>query len=194
MDMIKETIARQARRIRNDRRLSLDEASHCTEISKAMISQIERGQSTPTVTTLWKMAAGYKVPLTWFLNAESAGSSLIDTWNTPAVLGEDGKMKTRTIFPYDPSRSLEMLYIEWDPGCIHPSDGHMTGVEEYIFVKEGRMKIKTGHETVLLTEAQCFRFKADIPHIYSNPFPERCSVLNMIFYPHLSVQDRKGDR
>ena len=118
MDMIKETIARQARRIRNDRRLSLDEASHCTEISKAMISQIERGQSTPTVTTLWKMAAGYKVPLTWFLNAESARFILIDTWNTPAVLGEDGKMKTRTIFPYDPSRSLEMLYIEWDPAAF----------------------------------------------------------------------------
>ena len=39
----------------------------------------------------------------------------------------------------------------------------MTGVEEYIFVKEGRMKIKTGHETVLLTEAQCFRFKPICP-------------------------------
>ncbi|WP_242495341.1 helix-turn-helix domain-containing protein [Salinicola tamaricis] len=48
-------------------RLSLDAAARETGVSKAMLGQIERGESTPTVATLWKIASGLRVPMSYFL-------------------------------------------------------------------------------------------------------------------------------
>ncbi len=56
-------IGKQLKKIRQGRELSLDEAAVLTEVSKPMLGQIERGQSSPTITTLWKIATGLKVPL-----------------------------------------------------------------------------------------------------------------------------------
>ena len=49
------------RKLRTERGLSLDETSKLTGVSKAMLGQVERGESSPTVSTLWKIAAGLKV-------------------------------------------------------------------------------------------------------------------------------------
>lgn len=56
------------RKIRAERGLTLEEAAALCGVSKPMLSQIERGKSVPTITTLWKIATGLKVPLSAFLN------------------------------------------------------------------------------------------------------------------------------
>ncbi len=47
--------------VRKKRQLSLDKVAELTSVSKAMLGQIERGESTPTVNVLWKIATGLKV-------------------------------------------------------------------------------------------------------------------------------------
>lgn len=54
-------IGKHLKNIRQNRELSLDEAAEMTSVSKPMLGQIERGQSSPTITTLWKIATGLKV-------------------------------------------------------------------------------------------------------------------------------------
>ncbi|SIE94010.1 transcriptional regulator [Mycobacteroides abscessus subsp. abscessus] len=58
MDNIHKNIGENLRNIRRSRGLSLDMAAEATGVSKAMLGQIERGESNPTVTTLWKIASG----------------------------------------------------------------------------------------------------------------------------------------
>lgn len=60
-------IGERLREIRTDLNLSLDDAAKATGVSKPMLGQIERGQSVPTITTLWKIATGLKTPLSAFL-------------------------------------------------------------------------------------------------------------------------------
>ena len=54
-------VGQNLRRLRNGLGLSLDEASKLTGVSKAMLGQIERGESSPTISTLWKISSGLKV-------------------------------------------------------------------------------------------------------------------------------------
>ena len=56
-------IGEKLKSLRNTRTMSLDDVSALTGVSKPMLGQIERGQSIPTVTTLWKIATGLKTPL-----------------------------------------------------------------------------------------------------------------------------------
>ena len=93
-------------------------------------------------------------------------------------------MRAYTIFPYDPIRSMEMFYIEFDPQCHHASEKHSDGVEEYLMVLSGKLQIMMNGNEVGIQKNEAIRFRADVPHAYHNPFEEKCSAYNIIFYPN----------
>lgn len=66
-------IAARLKEIRTHRSLTLDDTANITGVSKPMLGQIERGQSIPTITTLWKIATGLKVPVVLFFRRTTAG-------------------------------------------------------------------------------------------------------------------------
>ena len=86
-------IGKHLKNIRQNRELSLNEAAEMTGVSKPMLGQIERGQSSPTITTLWKIATGLKVPLSSFLQEEKTKYSVVDLSEQNAVLAENGAMR-----------------------------------------------------------------------------------------------------
>jgi len=53
---ISRSIAQHLQSVRKARGLSLDKTAQLTGVSKAMLGQIERGESSPTIATLWKIA------------------------------------------------------------------------------------------------------------------------------------------
>src|SRR5690554_5668235 len=57
-------IAKNLKAIRESKKLSLEKVAELTGVSKTMIGQIERGESAPTITTIWKIANGLKVSFT----------------------------------------------------------------------------------------------------------------------------------
>ena len=64
--------------VRFKRGLTLDEASKLTGVSKAMLGQIERGESVPTISTLWKISTGLKLSFSEFLSSKKQDSEVID--------------------------------------------------------------------------------------------------------------------
>lgn len=186
MNNLKSTIIEKMKTVRASKQLSLEQASEVTGISKAMLSQIERGQSIPTITTLWKISTGYKLPLTYFLSEDKTNYTKVDILDTEPVYEEQEAMRTFTLFPYTPTQHFEILYIEFEPGCVHQSSKHISGVEEYIFIQNGQLELRVHDETILLAEKQCFRFKADVPHCYTNPSDQTCCMINFILYPTIA--------
>lgn len=74
------------------------------------------------------------------------------------------------------------FYIELDPGVRHESLSHVTGVEEYVFLVDGTLKMVIGGKEVLLQEKQFIRFGADVSHTYHNISDKACAAYNVIFY------------
>lgn len=177
-------IGNRLREIRTKNNMSLDEASKATGVSKPMLGQIERGQSTPTITTLWKIATGLKTPLSAFLEEQQTDYSCINVCGSEPIEEDNGRMRAFPVFPYDPIRNMEMYFIEFDPGCQHASDKHNDGVEEYIMVLNGKLQLIINGEEVTIKKNEAIRFRADVPHEYNNPYNGKCSVYNMIFYPN----------
>ena len=66
MDRLNELIAENLKDIRKGKGLSLEQVSSLTTISKSMLSQLERGEVNPTISTVYKLALGLKVPVTAF--------------------------------------------------------------------------------------------------------------------------------
>ena len=177
-------IGARLREIRTNLNISLEDASKMTGVSKPMLGQIERGQSAPTVTTLWKIAAGLKIPLSSFLRERQPEYAVIRITGEEAVAEDSGRMRAYPVFPYDPIKSTEVFFIEFDAGCAHSSEKHNDGVEEYVIVLSGKLQLVINGKEVVIGEKEAVRFRADIPHEYNDPFPEKCTALNVIFYPN----------
>ncbi len=58
MEQVSLKIGERLKEIRNTRQLTLDDVAELTGVSKPMLGQIERGQSSPTINILWKISGG----------------------------------------------------------------------------------------------------------------------------------------
>lgn len=182
MEQISWKIGQRLKEIRSVRRLTLDDVARLTGVSKPMLGQIERGQSSPTIHVLWKISTGLRIPLSFFCRQTEAKYTVAGLDEAEALTEEDGGMRAYALFPFDPVRNLEAFYIEFDAGVRHDSLPHVAGVEEYVFLVQGTLKVVIGEQEVFLKERQSIRFGADTPHGYHNISDEICAAYNVIFY------------
>lgn len=148
-----------------------------------MLGQIERGQSSPTINTLWKISTGLKIPLSFFCKQQEADFQVVNLEDVEHITEEEGGMKAYPMFPFDPVRNVEVFYLEMEAQVRHSSEAQRRGVEKYIFVTDGALKVIIGEEEISLTPGQSLRFQADSPHVYHNVSDVQCSFYDMIFYP-----------
>ncbi|MCY6485537.1 XRE family transcriptional regulator [Clostridium aestuarii] len=175
-------IGNKLKDIRNKRNLSLDEVAKLTSVSKAMLGQIERGQSNPTVSTLWKIATGLKVSFSLFIDENQDDLKVIYQNDISPIIEDNNRMRLYPIFPFDTNKGFEIFTIELEPGCNHISTPHNDGVEEYIIVTEGQIEININDEKFILQKGNSIRFMANKPHTYTNINQDRSVFQNIILY------------
>ena len=71
---IYQAVGQNIHRIRKAQQLSIDRAAALSGVSKSMLGQIERGESSPTISTLGKIVEGIPVPLEELLYREKDGT------------------------------------------------------------------------------------------------------------------------
>lgn len=182
MDDLLTNIGMTLRKTRTERRLTLEEASALTGVSKAMLGQIERGESTPTISTLWKISTGLKLPFSEFLSARREDSRVIHLDELEPVYESEGRMILHNVFPFDPMTGFELFHIRLLPGAHHVSESHKASTQEYVVVTEGALEILLNGSRHILEAPAAMSFQADIPHEYANPFETDAVFQNIVKY------------
>lgn len=184
MEQIHIKVGRNLHRIRKARGLSLDKVAEVTGVSKAMLAQIERGDTNPTISILWKIATGLKISFTTLVEEESPEISVVRTEALEPFLSEEGAYRTYPLFPFNSAKQFEVYSVEIDPGCVHPSEPHNEGVEEWILVFEGDLEVEIGNEAFQVCAGSAIHFPADRPHVYRNLAPTVTRFHVIIHYPN----------
>lgn len=179
MNDITHRVAVALRDLRKKRGWSLDKTAQITGVSKAMLGQIEREESSPTIATLWKIATGFHVPFSLFLSEEVPDDR---TGQSMTLHPNDEKIKVLSLFPYDQKVGCEIFFIELLPGCEHLSLPHESGVIEHVLAVEGTSEVLVDDSWKRLTQGEGLQFRADRPHGYRNPLNERSLIYNIIHY------------
>ena len=181
---IKSNIGKNLNNARKKRGLSLDKVAELTGVSKAMLGQIERGESTPTVNVLWKIATGLKVSFSSLLanREEDKETLLVQHSEVTPIIEENGQMRIYPQFMFDSDRGFEVFIIELEPGCSHRSEPHDEGVEEYISLVEGVLEITIGEDVYVLNKGDAIRYLANKVHIYRNLSDKLTNFHNIIYY------------
>lgn len=149
-----------------------------------MLGQIERGESSPTIATLWKIAKGFKTSFSSFIAEESHIHEPMTRSGRPELIHpSDDKIQVMPLFSFDEALHFEVFVIDLLAGCEHLSPPHDDGVIEHIIVVEGQMEVLTNGKWHLLKKGEGLKFKANQPHGYRNRKAKKASFHDMIHYP-----------
>ena len=184
MKQISKNIAFNLRTLRKERGWSLDKTAHETGVSKAMLGQIEREESSPTIATLWKIATGFEVPFSSFLEKHRANKTPGDEKGVQLFHSEDGNMRVDPIFPFDQKLRFEMFVIQLLPQYEHLSVPHEKGIVEHVVVTSGKMEVLINGVWNILNVREGIHFNAEQEHGYRNPCSDQTVTFhNIIHYP-----------
>jgi transcriptional regulator with XRE-family HTH domain len=155
------------RRLRNQRGLSLEKLSKLSGVSRAMLGQIELGQSAPTINVLWKISSALGVPFSALISARNTGGLHVLRAEAAKVLtSHDGSYSSRALFPFDEPRRVEFYELRIAPGGAEKADAHNPGTVENLVVAQGAVEIEVGGRKELLGRGDAIVFEADVPHVY----------------------------
>jgi transcriptional regulator with XRE-family HTH domain len=157
------------RRLRTKRGLSLERLSQLSGVSRAMLGQIELGQSAPTINVLWKIARALEVTFSALISTRTQSGALILRSNDSKVLtSKDRSFSSRALFPFDEPRRVEFYELRLTPGGVETADPHAPGTSENLVVTAGTVEIVVGGDTHRLETGDSILFEADAPHAYKN--------------------------
>lgn len=182
MEPIHKKVGKNLHAIRKSRGLSLDNVAEMSGVSKAMLGQIERGDSNPTISVLWRIVNGLGISFTTLIEEVDSDITIATPGDIDPFSEEDGAYLTFPLFPYRLRNKFESYLVVIEPGCEHSSEPHNDGVEEYIFVQQGVLDLEQGGERYEVPTGSAVHFRANQPHTYRNPGTDTVKFFAVIFY------------
>jgi transcriptional regulator with XRE-family HTH domain len=155
------------RRLRGQRGLSLEKLSQLSGVSRAMLGQIELGQSAPTINVLWKISSALSVPFSALISARTQGGvHVLRAEQAKLLTSHDGSFTSRALFPFDEPRRVEFYELHLAPGGVEKADAHNPGTIENLVVARGTVEIEVEGKKEQLSAGDAMVFEADVPHVY----------------------------
>ncbi len=183
MDNLNSIISINLKRIREEQKFSLDRVAKLTGVSKSMLGQIERGESNPTITTVWKIANGLKVSFTSLLDESMTDAEIVSKEDVAPMVEDNGRYRLYPFFPYEDGRKFEVYKVEIEKSGYLSAEPHGLGTQEFITVFQGEITVKVGDEEYTVEEGNAIRFKADRAHSYHNSGTVSAKASMVIYYP-----------
>ncbi len=178
---LNRVIGENIKQLRSRRGLTLDQASALSGVSKSMIGQIERGNSAPTVTTLWKLCNGFKVSFSSLMDVCERETAVVRKARLSPLVREK-TYRLFTYIPFDSKRPFEAFRMELLPGAIHASEAHGDAVEEFVYVTGGGIVLHVDGAAHPLDTDDMLRFDAGLAHTYENPTQHIAGLFIIIVY------------
>ncbi|MDW4549317.1 helix-turn-helix domain-containing protein [Defluviimonas sp. D31] len=162
---IHDRLAASLKEARKSKGLSLDAVAKLSGVSRSMVSQIERGESSPTVATLWNLTQALQVDFAGLLEGRTTpGIEVIRAEAAPVIAGRGQGVRIRILSPAEAAGEHEVYDLRFDAGGQLVSDPHGPGCREHLTVLEGAVTVVSGDDVQGLGVGDTARYFADRPH------------------------------
>lgn len=183
-DAINENLGRRVKKLRADRRWSLEELANVSGVSKSMLSEIEREKANPTLTVTYRIARAFGLNLQELIETSESASTIqvIRSTERSQIYRSDKQCEIRTLSPLNLEKEAEFYQVTLKPKGELRSQPHYEGTREFITVEQGRLRIESGKDAVDLGKDDSATYRADIPHAIVNQGTEKAVVFLVVIY------------
>ncbi len=166
----------RVRALRDAMGLSLRELALRCGVSSAMLSQVERGETSPTLQVAVRIAAGLELRLSQLLRLDESGSVTIVRAGERRVGGNPRRgHRVEVLTPPIPGQRAELSVHTLTPGAVTGGSDdppmHEPGSRETALVESGAVVLLCDGRPHALSAGDCVTFDADLPHHFENPGP-----------------------
>ena len=173
------------RALREAMGLSLRDLSLRSGVSAPMLSQVERGETSPTMHVAARISAGLELRLSQLLRLDEDGAV------TVVRRGERRQGPARAkghryeiLTPPLPGQRAELSRHTLAPGGATgaPDDPpmHEPGSRETALIESGAVVLACDGQRYELAAGDCVTFDADLPHHFENSGPEEATLLAIV--------------
>jgi transcriptional regulator with XRE-family HTH domain len=164
----------RVRALREGLGLSLRELSARTRVSAPMLSQVERGETSPTLAVASRIAAGLDLSLSQLLRLdEGEGVTVVRARERGAGAARSNGHAYEVLTPPIPGQRAEVSLHVLRPGAATGGPGdppiHEPGSRETVVLDSGRLTLVCDGAGYDLEEGDAVTFDADLPHHFENP-------------------------
>lgn len=170
--VIGSDVARQIRRWRERRGLSQQALAEASGLSRNTLSLLERGQTSPTLATLQKIAVALQVDIN-VLFQESAPPVVVHGDAGPEP---DQERLAGSLGGYQLDRLIAAHILRLDPECSSGSLPAHRG-EEFVYCLSGECLYAVEEQHYLLKPGDSLHFDGRLPHCCQNPGQEKAEAL-----------------
>ena len=168
-DTSDDILTRLPSRLKEARRaqgLSLEAVANLSGVSRSMVSQIERGESSPTIATLWNLTRALQVDFAGLLDQPGQNDriEILRSDSVPVIENHGQGCHIRILSPPENAGQHEVYDIRFDPGGALRSQAHSRGTREQLTVVRGAVTVTSGSATEVLETGDTARYAADLPH------------------------------
>lgn len=180
-----ELTGKRIREIRNTKKMTIARLAEMVEVSKSLISQVERGEVLPSLSTLEKIAIALDVPITEFFNVKESSNIenriVVRKNERKKIIIPNSETVYHVLTP-DLRKNVEFLIIEFPPKSDNVDyDVFRHEGEECFLVLEGELTMTVGEQEFELQEGDSGSFNSDIKHGVYNKSDKRASLLVAAF-------------
>ncbi len=167
-------IGARVKALRESSGLSLRDLTERSGVSAPMLSQVERGETSPTLTVAARIAAGLDLRLSQLLRLDESGAVTI----VRATQRQRGGNKRRghsfeVMTSSQPGQRAELSRHTLAPGgatgAADDPPMHEPGSRETALVEHGALALVCDGQRYELKQGDCVTFDADLPHHFENP-------------------------
>jgi transcriptional regulator with XRE-family HTH domain len=175
----------RVRALREGMSLSLRDLAERSGVSAPMLSQVERGETSPTVAVAERIAAGLDLSLSQLLRLDEGGAVSVvrarERRKGPSTArGHRYELLTPPLPGLRAEVSRHILAEGARTGGAGDPPMHEPGSRETAVVERGAVVLVCDGERHVLEEGDCVTFDADLPHRFENPGPGEAALLAVV--------------
>jgi transcriptional regulator with XRE-family HTH domain len=166
VDSILSALPAKLRDARKSQGLSLDAVANLSGVSRSMVSQIERGESSPTIATLWNLTRALNVDFAGLLDQRDPGDRIevLRAHEVPSIDRLGSGCRISILSPPEDAGGHEVYDIRFEPGGRLASQPHGHGTVEHLTVLQGEVRVTSGSARTEVLTGDTARYAADVPH------------------------------
>jgi XRE family transcriptional regulator, regulator of sulfur utilization len=169
--------------LREAGRMSLRDLAERSGVSAPMLSQVERGETSPTLQVAARIASGLQLRLSQLLRLDEAGSVSVVRRDERRAGGTAGH-RYEVLTPPLPGQRAEVSRHTLAPGAVTGGRGdppmHEPGARETAIVERGALDLLIDGTEHGLAAGDCVTFDADLPHHFENRGEEEAVLLAIV--------------
>ena len=178
-------LASNLRRIRQEKKLSLQELSKSSGVSSGMLSQIENNKKIPSIVIVCRMAEALGVTVSRLIGDEVLSNvEVIREDARQDLIDPQTKIVRKMLSPSVSSKEIDFIFVTMPMGTssgIMPP--HSAGLKEYISVIKGILEVRIDqHRVFVLNKGDSIYFEADVTHETVSIGDEECQYYLVAYY------------